>query len=358
MGIIREYFTQYTGMPIYFFYQGNNPEIGCDWIKKGIGFEVLKIEIEFEKEEDIATKIISVIDNQGCSKNDIVVIISETCFGIKNNFVTNTHKSKWLFYQYMNLFPKLIKAGIINLLAYNYEVVAILESQNEIEAVYNLLADTKSRRVFTNFLFFKFCCDIKLLNDIFEPKQYFVSDIFNFNSNEVFVDAGAHQGDTLLDFMNEVDNNFDKIYLFEPEISNFSKLEDYVSSLGFGDKILLFRTALYNKRTTLKMIPDGNCSELNDFGEQSVSAIDMDSVLSRTKVTFIKMDIEGAEIKALQGSVKLIKKHKPKLAICTYHSIEDLWLIPLMINSINPKYQIYLRHHDLVTPSETVCYAI
>lgn len=74
-------------------------------------------------------------------------------------------------------------------------------------------------------------------------------------------------------------------------------------------------------------------------------------------VSFIKMDIEGAEMDALHGAAELIKSKKPKLAICIYHKLEDLWEIPLYIRSLVVGYDFYVRQH---TPLylETVLYAI
>ena len=78
---------------------------------------------------------------------------------------------------------------------------------------------------------------------------------------------------------------------------------------------------------------------------------------SDEKVSFIKMDIEGAELDALEGGRKIIGSYLPKLAICIYHKPEDLWKIPLFIKNNWNDYKIYIRHHtELMT--ETVCYAV
>lgn len=73
-------------------------------------------------------------------------------------------------------------------------------------------------------------------------------------------------------------------------------------------------------------------------------------------VTFIKMDIEGAEMEALEGAQKTIERCKPKLAISIYHKEDDLWEIPYYILKKYPWYKIYIRHYALTT-NETVMYA-
>ncbi len=82
----------------------------------------------------------------------------------------------------------------------------------------------------------------------------------------------------------------------------------------------------------------------------------MDSAIGNEKVTFIKMDIEGAEYDALCGARKIIASQKPKLAICVYHKAEDIIEIPRLILDINPDYKFALRHYSLFD-TETVLYA-
>ncbi|WP_207131900.1 FkbM family methyltransferase [Clostridium botulinum] len=83
----------------------------------------------------------------------------------------------------------------------------------------------------------------------------------------------------------------------------------------------------------------------------------IDEFLQGKEVTFIKMDIEGAELEALKGAENTIKRYKPKLAICTYHKPMDIVNIPIYLKSIVPEYNIYLRHYSY-GPLDTVCYAV
>lgn len=70
------------------------------------------------------------------------------------------------------------------------------------------------------------------------------------------------------------------------------------------------------------------------------------------------MDIEGFEIPGLLGAKNHIKNDTPKLAICTYQIVSDIWEIPLLIHEINPNYNYYFRHYRPDQNWETVVYAI
>ena len=59
------------------------------------------------------------------------------------------------------------------------------------------------------------------------------------------------------------------------------------------------------------------------------------------------MDIEGAEVMALEGGKSIIKNHSPKLALSAYHKKTDLLDIPIKIKEINSKYDIYLNCQNI-----------
>jgi hypothetical protein len=65
-----------------------------------------------------------------------------------------------------------------------------------------------------------------------------------------------------------------------------------------------------------------------------------------TPVTMIKMDIEGAEYDALLGARQTIQRDRPILAICVYHTQNDIWRIPLLIRELVPNYVLYLRAYE------------
>jgi FkbM family methyltransferase len=58
------------------------------------------------------------------------------------------------------------------------------------------------------------------------------------------------------------------------------------------------------------------------------------------RVDFIKADIEGAERLMLSGAVNVLKKFKPKLAICSYHLPDDPEILERIILDANPEYKV------------------
>ena len=100
------------------------------------------------------------------------------------------------------------------------------------------------------------------------------------------------------------------------------------------------------------------CSCVSENGENHIDVVTIDETIDENdRVTFIKMDVEGAELESLKGAKHIICRDKPKLAICIYHKPEDMTEIPLYIKSLVPEYKIYVRHH-CNSDGETVLYAV
>lgn len=88
-----------------------------------------------------------------------------------------------------------------------------------------------------------------------------------------------------------------------------------------------------------------DCTSLDDYADEHLQRVD-----------FIKMDIEGAEMDAIEGAANTIRRFKPRLAISGYHKPADLWEIPQKLRSLNPGYELTFGHHSPVQ-WESVFYA-
>lgn len=106
----------------------------------------------------------------------------------------------------------------------------------------------------------------------------------------------------------------------------------------------------------------GNCSstvseEKRGENIEIIETAALDDVVGDRPVTYIKMDIEGAELEALQGAENIIRKQHPRLAVSIYHKPEDIWTIPRLLMKYYEGYWFYMRHYSF-SWYDTVLYAI
>lgn len=185
-------------------------------------------------------------------------------------------------------------------------------------------------------------------------KQYF--DVLFPQEDEVYVDAGTFDGKTVLDFCEWSNGNYKKIYVFEPmgdmcEVIRKKLEEKKISGVD------ILNNAAWDKNEEIHFTEDGSGSCINSNGEVAVQGLDIDSAVKDEKVTFIKMDVEGSELKALQGAKNTIINNRPRLAICIYHKPIDVIEIASYILELVPEYKFYIRHYTSHM-WETVLYAV
>lgn len=225
------------------------------------------------------------------------------------------------------------------------------ENEDKFDLVYSRLADDESRRVFADILNYKVSGKIKYLLSSFADKGAIYRDILKLNTHENIIDLGAYDGDTIAEFIEATGGEYDYITALEPDEKNFKKLLRNTEELF---DITCLNMGAWDKKDTLIFAKKaGRNSKLAADGV-SVDVIDVDVL--ELSPTFIKMDIEGAELKALCGLENTIKKYAPKLYICAYHRNEDLFALPLKVWELNPDYKIYFRHSKYIPAWESNFY--
>lgn len=187
--------------------------------------------------------------------------------------------------------------------------------------------------------------------------QYF--DLLTPDSNEVFVDCGCYDASTAFHFAGWCGSRgYDKIWCFEPDRDSFQRCTELCEGLrnctvypyGISDRAGTVSFQSGRKEESRIVTPEDATAADN------IETVILDDFLHGERVTFIKMDIEGAELDALRGASRIIKEQKPKLAISIYHRLEDIIEIPKLIISLRPDYRLYIRHYSLLL-NETVLYA-
>lgn len=184
-------------------------------------------------------------------------------------------------------------------------------------------------------------------------KQYF--DMFKPQVDEVYVDAGAFDGGTILDFIRWSNGTYKKIFALEPIKNMYEQTKQKMIQENV-ERIEFINCAAWGRREELRFAENGAASHKSTNGNIIIQGVDIDSVVKDEKVTFIKMDIEGSELEALKGAKNTIRNHHPRLAICIYHKPIDVIEIPAYILELVPEYKFYVRHYDS-SLEETVLYA-
>lgn len=194
---------------------------------------------------------------------------------------------------------------------------------------------------------------------------------FEVAPGEIVFNCGACMGDSTIWFYQE---GAEKVYSFEPMPVAFNFLQQNLVKMGHPTEYSV-NAAVGNKNQHVYFKEDRShigASHEIDAEEQSQLSKEQSDKLNIRKAfcfklddwsntykiypTYIKMDLEGAEQQALEGAAQIITEYKPKLAICLYHKIEDMWVLPTLIKSYNPDYKFYCKKSN--SDTEFVLFAV
>lgn len=215
------------------------------------------------------------------------------------------------------------------------------DHQGEWGNLFERLEDEESKQTLSDILRYRLTADAHYMSDyrVRLKEQYF--EAFLGLKREVFVDAGGFDGDTAEEFCRRYPD-YEKVFLFEPSESNMAAAR--VRLRAFRD-IEFIREGLSDCGGELSFDPDsGSASSVSSSSDKRIKVTTLDQAVKQP-VSFIKMDLEGWELKALSGCRGHILEDKPKLAISVYHAASDFHAIPNFILSLNPDYRVFLRHY-------------
>lgn len=246
------------------------------------------------------------------------------------------------------------------------DVKFIKENIDKLESVYELLVDEKSKTIYRCLLNYRITKNIGWLDKmqgLIDPEcnQYFDSEILKmYHFEDGFVDAGAYTGDTAIYFFQHFPFWQGKYYCLEASNDIYIRLCKNIEEISHKG-IIPLNYAVWDGEGELRFdttsFGNGGGSHVGEIGE-IVKCNSLDNLFAMERIDFVKMDIEGAEKRAIEGARFVIKQNSPILAICIYHKPEDIFEIPLLINDISKdEYDYYIRQYRY-GQSETVLYAM
>ncbi len=231
----------------------------------------------------------------------------------------------------------------------------------------DVLDDDESIEIYTKLLLHR------LTGTFITPNLYSVNPYFavpwniSVNPKEVFVDCGAFVGDTVEQYIWTHLGTFGKIFAFEPEKKNYVAMQERIKRLNkewalSEDSIIPVNAGVGVKRSCLKVGRDFGLGAMfeevtqDDEDGDMVNIYSLDEYFHDQKIDFLKADIESYEYDMLKGAEQVLRRDRPRLAICIYHNISDMYQIILWLHSCNLHYKFSIRHHS-VSYAETVLYA-
>ena len=235
----------------------------------------------------------------------------------------------------------------------------VLEQAGRVREAFSLLADERSRIEFVAQLRWRLYFDFDALPDPGADPIYFPEGLITPLDDEVFVDVGAYDGDTLRSFLRHRDSRFGRIIAFEPDPISLDRLRGTVADFpqAIQSRIRIVAAATGAQQGTVRFSATGALGSRMEGGAVEVPLVRLDDALAGDSPTYLKMDIEAAEPDALAGAAGLIGRQAPVLAIAGYHLQEHLWKLPCLIHALNPEYRIFLRPHIQLV-EDLVCYAV
>jgi len=178
-------------------------------------------------------------------------------------------------------------------------------------------------------------------------------------AGDVIIDGGGCWGDTALYFAIKTGVK-GAVHTFEFSPANLTLMAaNLAQNPDLARCIHLQQAALWHKSDQELQFDEAGPATNLGSGGMSAATLSIDDWASRSKsgkVDFIKLDIEGAERRALQGAKNVIQTLKPTLAVALYHSLDDFIRLPQAIDALHPGYRFHLGHYTIHS-EETILFA-
>lgn len=334
-----------TNKPIVLYGMGNGADMIIDVLESmGINFCDTFASDEFVRGHFFHGKKVLTLSQIEEKYSDFIILMT---FAVHDSYMLSKVKELSLKYEFYSPTVPIASSQL-------FTVDYIRQNEELFDKAYDLLYDEKSKRDFVDVLNFKISGKVEYLFRCHCDKNLLYSDILHLDCDESIVDLGAYDGDTIREFLSVTKGKYKKIIAFEPDEKNFAKLKKKTASLN---DIEYYNLGAWDKKETLLFSKKGGRNSRQNSEGIEMQFDSVDNIISG-EVTFIKMDIEGAELKALDGAKGTIQRYKPKLYVCGYHRNEDFFALPLKINELYSGYRIYFRAHPYIPSWETNFYAV
>jgi FkbM family methyltransferase len=202
---------------------------------------------------------------------------------------------------------------------------------------------------------------LNVIVDSIVLEQYNLAGLVEPRKGWVAFDVGAYKGETSIWLAGKL-GSLGKVFAFEPNPKTSLVLQSNVDLNDSPEmapiRVVPLGIGASSGTRSFVGTADGS-SYIDDAGETDIQVTTIDGFMGQDgmdRVDFIKMDIEGGEVDAVKGAKATLRDFAPSLAICVYHRPRDLPDVVAAIRQARPDYQFYLSHKSPGL-TETVLFA-
>ncbi len=182
--------------------------------------------------------------------------------------------------------------------------------------------------------------------------RYFPSDLgLEFSPSCIYVDCGAYDGHEALYFARLTGGKFGAIHAFEPDRRNYLTLcrnvNAHIASNGAAD-IFCRQFGVYDTNAFLGYAGYAagvSVTGATAAGQAGIHVCRLDDTLD--EMSYLRLEIEGAELAALRGAAGLIARCRPGMTLSVYHTPRDFPDIIGFVQNTGLGYRMRLRHQSL-----------
>jgi hypothetical protein len=282
------------------------------------------------------------LPNLHLQSNIVITVVSERTSQIIESHLIDLGFDKKQIFTFKHIYPLFRQSATIQSRLTASEFNAFIDGYSW---VYEQLEDNRSREVLIEKI------ASYLLNDTTtsdSTDQFLMEPTILLNREEVLLDGGVGTGNATRRFVDNSRNSCKFIYGFDIDQANIREAQ---KNLERVENKRIENIALWSESSEVNAHLLGNLgSYLDSNGEQIVSATSIDEYFSNSMYThypsFIRLDIEGSEEKALIGATRLINHTRPILAVCSYYRPDSIYNVLRIILSFDKSYKICLRHYS------------
>jgi FkbM family methyltransferase len=222
----------------------------------------------------------------------------------------------------------------------------VVEAADRVMAALTLMTDDASRARYVEEIRARQTGRFDQLSPAVAESQYLVDDLHSLRPDEVVLDGGAFDGDTLRDWLAK-GREFARWIAIEPDPTNVDRFVAFADTLPdhTRSRIRVLRNALGATSGSARLVADGASSRVEPDVAGTIPVSTIDAISAAARPTFVKLDIEGAEPSALSGGSASIARDRPVLAVCVYHRMSHIWEVPLQVAGMLHDCDFFLRPH-------------